>query len=141
MGDGYRLCLLRALSPCLVRSTRLYSMNRTALILSAVALSTVAPAPANAAILGGTVNHLSPDDGYDADLLVRCDDGETRRVPEGRSSDDGICEDEDVDAIYVRSGEEWWTPGRRGSWVKSYDSTGWHDWPGAANDSFTVRAD
>lgn len=114
--------------------------TRAALTLTTIALTVaLTPTPANAAILGGTVNHLSPDDGYDADLIVRCD-GLVRYIPEGRSSD-SICEDEDVDAIYVRENEEWWTPGRRGTWVKSYDAQGWHDWPGAANDSFTVRTD
>jgi hypothetical protein len=99
--------------------------------------------PSSASVLGGTVAHISPDSGYDASLTVRCDGGETHWVREGTNSD-RVCNDEDVDAIYVRADEEWWFPTvRRGHtvWEKGFDAQGWHDWAGALNRSYVVTHD
>ena len=113
-------------------------------VASTLAVSSLAFAPASAdlAVFGGSVRHHSPDKGYDAPLIVMCDDGLVRQVPEGKHSDDNdICVDEDVDKIKVRENEEWWVEGVNGVWSKRYDKAGWYEFSNITNGKYVVTRD
>lgn len=97
-------------------------------LLVAVMLVILTPAPANAG-WGGFIKHYSPDRGYDAAIIVRCDYGNPdskRYVKEGERSSK-YCPD--VDQIYVRYNEEIvckYVYPTHTVWEKKFDARGWH---------------
>lgn len=116
-----------------------------ALVLALV-LALASPVPAadaNTCTFGicGQVRHYSPDDGYDAAIIIRCDwSADTslagaHYVTEGSSSA-VFCKD--TDQIYMRTGDELWCKMVNPlnptitMWAKRMDATGWHkigsDW-------------
>ena len=107
-----------------------------ALVLALV-LAFASPVPAATAGecsygLCGIVKHYSPDNGYDAAIIIRCDWSSSTTLSgahyltEGQSSKTYCV---DTDQIYLRTGDELWciTGDRFGTYFeKVFDATGWH---------------
>jgi len=107
-----------------------------AMILATLGISFAVPAPANAGEcsygLCGIIKHYSPDAGYDAAIIIRCDWSSSTTLSgahyltEGQSSKT-YCTD--TDQVYMRAGDELWciTGDRFGTYFeKVMDATGWH---------------
>lgn len=128
-------------------------------ILVSLGLAFALPVPAANAgecslngTLCGQIKHYSPDDGYDAAIIIRCDWSDdtslagARYLAEGQNST-SYCKD--TDQVYVRTDEEIWckkiTSISAGLyvWVKTFDSHGWHKIDNTFGDGLgcTVRRD
>lgn len=140
--------------------TRRHHLGLRVVLAAIFAIATLAvPAPANAGPLCeylaycGSIKHYSPDDGYDAGIIISCKwgnglpvGGYTHTVLEGQSSK-AYCGD--MDAVYVRPDEEIWCkltdiPAWGDlNWHKEFDAVGWHKTIDTWEDGYgcTVRRD
>lgn len=114
----------------------------------ALAANLFAP-PAQAAVIGGSIKHYSPDEGYDLPILVSCENesktgSDTFSIPEGSHSDD-ICPHEDVNKVYVRYDEQIACREIDSAglifWPVQYDKNGWHDVGNFTNKLCVVQRD